>query len=79
VLYGGDGDGDGLLESYAGMASEALDEHTSEEHRRIYGMLRLQVVAQLDGGIEVNGFLGSNLGVCHSETTSTRRRLVGVG
>jgi site-specific DNA recombinase len=57
-----------LLESYAGMVPEALDELTSEERHRIYEMLRLQAVAAPDGTVEVTGALGKNLSVCTPET-----------
>ncbi len=67
-------DRDALLESYAGMASEALDKLTPEEHQRVYKMLKLRVVANLDGGIEVNGTLGAkpenDPPVCSLKTSS---------
>ena len=60
---------DALLEAYAGMAPEALASLTPEEHHRVYEMLKLRVVAQLDGTLEVNGALAENLGVSNLETT----------
>ncbi len=38
-----------LLESMAGMVSEALDVLTGEERNRIYGMLRLEVTPNTEG------------------------------
>jgi site-specific DNA recombinase len=61
-------DRDTLLEHYAGMVPEALDELTPEERHRIYEMLRLRAVATLDGTIEVTGVLGKNVLVCTTET-----------
>jgi site-specific DNA recombinase len=69
-------DRDSLLETYAGMMPEVLDKLASEERRQIYWMLRLRVVAQLDGSIEINGTLGAGLedglDVCKSITSSGR-------
>ena len=59
-----------LLESYASMASEALNSLLPDERHRIYRMLRLKVVARMDGGLEVSGALGRN--VCTGERTSVR-------
>jgi DNA repair exonuclease SbcCD ATPase subunit len=61
-------DKDTLLEHYAGMVPEALDELTSEERHRVYEMLRLRAVATLDGTIEVTGVLGKTVRVCTPET-----------
>jgi hypothetical protein len=49
-------DRDAVIESYAGMLSEALDALSGEERRRLYGMLRLEVMPMLDG-LEVTGAL----------------------
>jgi site-specific DNA recombinase len=64
---------DSLLEHYAGMVPEALDELTSEERHRVYEMLRLRAVATLDGTVVVTGVLGKNLRVCTPETLYSRR------
>lgn len=42
---------------------------TPEERHRVYEMLKLRVVAHLDGTLEVNGALAENLGVSNLETT----------
>jgi site-specific DNA recombinase len=46
-----------LLEDYASMVPEALDELTGEERHRIYRMLRLQVHATPEGDLDVRGVL----------------------
>jgi hypothetical protein len=61
-------DKDALLESYAGMAPEALDTLTPEERRQVYKMLKVRVTAYLDAQLEVGGILTSAAGVCSHET-----------
>ena len=46
-----------LLEHYAGMVPEALDELTGEERHQVYRMLRLQVHVSPDGDLDVRGVL----------------------
>jgi site-specific DNA recombinase len=46
-----------LLEHYAGMVPEALDELTGEERHQVYRMLRLQVHISPDGSLDVRGVL----------------------
>ena len=46
-----------LLEEYAGMLPEALDELTGEERHQVYRMLRLQVFVYPNGDLEVRGVL----------------------
>ncbi len=56
-------DRDALLDSLVTVAPEALDSLAPEERHRMYKMLRLIVVAQPDGTLEVNGVLsGQKLG-----------------
>jgi site-specific DNA recombinase len=55
---------DTLLENYAVLAPEALESLEPEERYRIYKMLRLRVIAELDGGVEVNGTFGAASSVC---------------
>ncbi len=50
------------------MMPETLDGLASEERHRVYKMLRLTVVARLDGTLEVNGILGRQ-GLVTSEPT----------
>ena len=61
-------DKNALLESYAGMAPEALDILTPEERHRVYRMLRLRVMAHVDGTLELSGALVSTLDVGNLET-----------
>jgi site-specific DNA recombinase len=46
-----------LLEEYAGMLPEALDELTGEERHQVYRMLRLQVFVSPEGDLDVRGVL----------------------
>jgi site-specific DNA recombinase len=46
-----------LLDEYAGMVPEALDELTGEERHQVYRMLRLQVFVYPNGDLEVRGVL----------------------
>ena len=62
-------DKDALLKSYAKMAPEALDSLSGEERHQLYKMVRLKVVANVDGTLEVSGFFGSGVGSW--ETSST--------
>ncbi len=48
-------DKDALLEHYADVTPEVVDAASPEDRRRVYEMLRLQVVAHPDGTIEANG------------------------
>ena len=58
-------DRDALLESYAEMAPEALDNLTPEERRQVYGMLRLKVHVFADGRMEARGILSENVRVLY--------------
>ena len=56
-------DRDALLQSYAAMTPEALDELTPEERHRVYRMLKLKVLIKPDGSLEASGeLLGKTLG-----------------
>ena len=48
-------DRDALMESYAGMVREALENLTSEERHRIYKLLRLGVRFRPDWPLEITG------------------------
>jgi recombinase-like zinc beta ribbon protein len=50
-------DRDTILEYYAGMVPEALDELTGEERHRVYRMLRLEVYVQPNGDLETRGVI----------------------
>jgi site-specific DNA recombinase len=75
-------DKDTLLEHYAALTPEALNSLTSEERHQLYRMLRLRVIAHLDGTIELSGDLVSAAEVssleitypsCSSRTPGSRR------
>jgi site-specific DNA recombinase len=64
---------DTLLESYVGMATEALDSLAPEERHQIYKMLQLDVTASANGTIELTGHLVTDPEVCHSGSASWLR------
>jgi site-specific DNA recombinase len=69
-------DKDTLLEEYASMVPEELDELTGEERHQVYRMLRLQVYVYPDGDLDVRGVLRE--AVCTSkDTRSCIRGLTG--
>jgi hypothetical protein len=59
-----------LLDNYARMAPEALNELTPEERHQVYRMLRLRVVITMDGELEVSGAFGEGTGFCPTEARS---------
>jgi len=61
-------DKDALLESYAGMAPEALSSLTAEERHQVYKMLRVRVTVHGDGTLEVSGALVGAIGISNLET-----------
>jgi hypothetical protein len=63
-----------LLEGYAGLMPEALDDLDSEERHRIYNMLRLRVSAFPDGTLEVGGTLSDGHLICKESTRRLRSR-----
>ena len=65
-------DKEAILESYAGAAPEELNALLLEERHRVYKMLKLRVGIHPDNRIEVSGALGSDIGICNSETVSRR-------
>ena len=54
-------DRDALMERYAGMIPEALEDLTPQERHGIYKTLRLRVVVPTDGPLEVTGVFGGPL------------------
>ena len=48
---------DALMEHYAGMVPESLNDLSPEEHHQIYRMLRIEVLAYPDKSLEVSGAL----------------------
>jgi site-specific DNA recombinase len=61
-------DRDELLDSLTGTAQAALDSLVSEDRRQLYKIIKLGVVATLDGSIRINGALGANPSVCDLDT-----------
>jgi hypothetical protein len=64
-------DNEALLETYAAFISEALGSLTPEERQKLYKILRLRVIVNLDGIIEVGGMFVDNLDVCTVEVSSS--------
>jgi hypothetical protein len=62
---------DALLESYARMTPEALDNLTTEERRKVYGMLRLRVEIFADGRMEASGVLRHDRGAIYETGEGT--------
>jgi hypothetical protein len=56
------------LDSYASLAPEVLESLAPEERYRVYRMLGVRAVAQVDGTLEVDGALAGPLGVSKGET-----------
>lgn len=56
-------DRDALLDKLEGVAPEALDSLVPEERHQVYKMLRLKVVANLDGSFEVSGAFEESFGL----------------
>ena len=63
-------DKDAVMESYASMVPEELDDLASEERHQIYKMLRLQVAVDPDRPPEVCGTFGGDLEFCDLESSS---------
>lgn len=61
---------DTLLETYAGLIPQRLQGLDSEERRQIYAMLRLRIVIDLDGDMEIIGVIGEGKTLCNSGLTS---------
>jgi hypothetical protein len=58
-----------LLDHYADMVPEALDELTGEERHQVYRMLRLEVYVHPDGSLDIRGAVGEKF--CISASTQT--------
>ena len=66
-------DRDALMESYAGMVSETLEDLAPEERHRIYKLLRLSVRFRPDWPLEITGIF-AQVGE-EAETSSSDRKL----
>jgi hypothetical protein len=58
-----------LVEGYAELMPEALEDLQPEERHRVYNMLRLRVLAFPDGTLEVSGALREEVLVCKVSTS----------
>ena len=65
-------DRDALLERYANVTAEALEELSPEERNKLYKMLKLRVVVGDDGTPEVSGVFCSDLELPEGEISDTR-------
>ncbi len=63
-------DCDALLESYASMVPEALEELAPEERHQVYRMLRLRAAVRIGGALEVSGMFGEEEAFCRSKVRS---------
>jgi site-specific DNA recombinase len=63
-------DKDTLLDHYAGLLPEALDDLASEERHHVYKLLKLRVNMHPDRMLEVSGVLGEDLDLCESKSSS---------
>jgi site-specific DNA recombinase len=63
-------DRDNLLDSYARLVPEKLDDLSTEKRHRIYKRLRLKAVASPGGVLEMSGALGGHTDFSVSETIS---------
>jgi hypothetical protein len=60
-----------LLDNLTNIAPEALEVLAPEERHQFYKMLRLKVITNLDGSLEVNGAFSDGFGLCKNETLSS--------
>jgi hypothetical protein len=65
-------DRDALLERYANVTVEALEELSPEERNKLYKMLKLRVVVGDDGTPEVSGVFCGDLELPGDETSDIR-------
>ncbi len=63
-------DRDALLESYASMVPEALEELAPDERHQVYRMLRLRADVRIGGALEVSGMFGEEEAFCRSKVRS---------
>jgi hypothetical protein len=66
-------DADSIMDYYAGMVPEGLENLTPQERHRVYGMLRLEVLAYPDGSLKMSGLVGQERQLCGGETSSRPR------
>ena len=71
-------DRDALMESYAGMVEETLEDLASEERYRIYKLLRLGVRFRPDWPLEITGVFAEVREEAESDLLSCKLSLLGV-
>jgi hypothetical protein len=69
-LRGLERDKDALLDHYASLLPEAIDDLVPEERHYIYKLLKLRVNMHPDKMLEISGVLREDLGLCESEPSS---------
>ena len=62
---------DTLLDDYAALIPEALQEVGPEERRQIYAMLRVRIAVEIGGDMQITGVIGAGEIFCESRLTST--------
>jgi site-specific DNA recombinase len=74
-------DREAILEQYAALAPEALESLSSEQHQRLYKMLRLKVLVAKSGDLEIElaGAPVEGLGTDDSSTTEVTLRSAPMG
>lgn len=65
---------DAVLEAYANVTVEALEEPSAEERNKLYKILKLRVVRD-DGTPEVSGVFCGGLGIPEAETFAERNAI----
>jgi hypothetical protein len=65
-------DADTIMDYYAGMVPETLENLTPQERHRVYRMLRLEVLSFPDGSLRIAGLVGQEGEFCGDETSSRR-------
>lgn len=68
-------DRDAVLEAYANVTVEALEELTPEERNKLYKILKLRVVVRDDGTPEVSGVVCGDLGLAGAESFAERNAM----
>ena len=66
-------DRDVLLESYARMVPEELDSLNAAERHQVYKILRLKVLTNPEGLLEVSGAFEEGFSICDTDTVRSRR------
>lgn len=68
-------DRDAVLEAYANVTAEALEELSAEERNKLYKILKLRVVVRDDGTPEVNGVFCGGLVIPEAEAFAERNAM----